>query len=647
MSRNRRFNKKQKAAKQKLRHKKLKRNISSVKYTKRINNARQYVLNLSNKTLTDTEICILAKGLKFIPSNKVNEKKIMSDFKQFERNMRLKYHFSIENSKEIKEHPFKGKSKFAVPAIGDNPIEQYLFHTKNELSEYKPNTHKHNITLQERNCIKKLKSDTSICIHKADKGSVTVVQNSTDYIAEGLRQLFDGVHYKEIEKVDIYSIVQKVHATAFNLFEKGEIDEKSYKFLTTIDGKLKLPFAYFLPKVHKLDQKTLDGYNNNTIHKEKVSIPGRPIISQCNGPLRKIGRFLDYFLLPIVQLQDTYLSDTGDFIRNIESTTVTNNEALLIAYDITSLYTNLEFTEIIDSVKNALIAHEKIEYEIIRPNTESLINILELILKNNEFTFNEKSFKQIIGVGMGLNCSPEISDIAIYEHIENILKKFPHKEKIKLHKRMRDDGFIIFDGTRKEIESLFKLANESHKLLKFTYEIEENSISFLDTEVYKGHRFENSSVLDIKCYSKKTEKYQYLHRTSNHPQKCFKSFLKGETTRFLRNSSDVIEYKTRLKLFVDRLSQRGYHKDKVWQIINKISFEERQLKLVKRIKNKNTYSKNIFVTTYHSKGERLQRILKKFWYIIKRNPEVSQIFNEPPMVAFRTAKNIGQMIIKH
>ena len=96
---------------------------------------------------------------------------------------------------------------------------------------------------------------------------------------------------------------------------------------------------------------------------------------------------------------------------------------------------------------------------------------------------------------------------------------------------MRDDGFIIFDGTKEEIETLFKIANDSHKLLKFTYEIEENAISFLDTEVYKGHRFQNSSVLDIKCFSKKTEKYQYLHRTSNHPHKCFKSFISQEKRR--------------------------------------------------------------------------------------------------------------------
>ena len=160
-----------------------------------------------------------------------------------------------------------------------------------------------------------------------------------------------------------------------------------------------------------------------------------------------------------------------------------------MTYDITSLYTNLKFTEIINSVNRALNAHADMIYEIKRPETESLIEILEIILTKNEFTFNKKCFRQIVGVSMGAVASPEICDIAIHEHIENILKSFQYRNKIIFHKRMRDDGFIIFKGTKNEIESLFRLANKSHDLLKFTYELDVNSISFLDTEVYKGERY--------------------------------------------------------------------------------------------------------------------------------------------------------------
>ena len=136
-----------------------------------------------------------------------------------------------------------------------------------------------------------------------------------------------------------------------------------------------------------------------------------------------------------------------------------------------------------------------------------------------------------------------------------------------------------------------------------------------------------------------------MHRRSNHPQNCFKSFIKGEGIRILRNTSCAKEYSERLNLFVEKLVKRGYNKEKVWRILNTIAFEDRQLKLRKRIRNPNSPNINMFITTYHPKAERLQRILTKFWYIIKRNPDLTHF--KTPCVTYKTSKNIGDMIINH
>lgn len=37
----------------------------------------------------------------------------------------------------------------------------------------------------------------------------------------------------------------------------------------------------------------------------ELSIPGRPIISQCGAPSGKVGRFLDYPQLPVIKTQAT------------------------------------------------------------------------------------------------------------------------------------------------------------------------------------------------------------------------------------------------------------------------------------------------------------------------------------------------------
>lgn len=645
MSRNRRFSKKAKIARNRKKHNAYKLQKCKMQIQTMAKNAKEYVINLSTRQINDTELCALAKGLKFVPTTKYIGRNVLRDFCKFERNMRLKYYFHKNGNVKTYNHPFKMKSKFEIPKFADNGVEKYLFYTKLYLSEYIPNQGK-NMSLDERKCLSTLRNDPSICIHKADKNNVTVIQNTSDYIEEGERQLNDGIHYEQIENVCIDETMKLIKNLTYEMKNKDEIDDVCLQFLLQEGKPVKIPKAYFLPKIHKLEQNKLKLCQNNEISKEKILVPGRPIIAQCSGPLENIGKFLDYFLLPIVRKQETYLSDTTDFIRKIESIRLENNP-ILISYDITSLYTNLKFPEIMNSVEKALNSNENIEYDIKRPGTESLMKILHILLTKNEFTFNGKSYKQIIGASMGAIASPEICDVAIYDHIKQIIEDFPFKNNIIFHQRMRDDGFIIFNGTSEQIVNLFEKANEMHDLLKFTFEIDTESMKFLDTEIYKGKRFEQDGILDIKCYNKKTEKFQYLHRNSCHPQKCFKSFVKGEGIRLLRNTSDKNEYKKRINLFVEKLTKRGYKKEQVWKILNNIHHNDRITKLKNKCKNKNKTYKNMFITTYHHNADMLQRILTKFWYFVHKDPTTKNMFKSRPCVAFKRGKNIKDILTVH
>ena len=46
-------------------------------------------------------------------------------------------------------------------------------------------------------------------------------------------------------------------------------------------------------------------------------------------------------------------------------------------------------------------------------------------------------------------------------------------------------------------------------ILKFTAEISDSEIAFLDTKVYKGERFNRDSTLDVQTHYKQTETFQY------------------------------------------------------------------------------------------------------------------------------------------
>ena len=99
---------------------------------------------------------------------------------------------------------------------------------------------------------------------------------------------------------------------------------------------------------------------------------------------------------------------------------------------------------------------------------------------------------------MGGASSAELADIRMFEILENILASFPHRDKIVFCARYRDDGFILYNGTFEEMHEFFRIANNSHRHLKFTYEISLEQITFLYTMVYKGDRFLSTGVLDLR-----------------------------------------------------------------------------------------------------------------------------------------------------
>ena len=53
-------------------------------------------------------------------------------------------------------------------------------------------------------------------------------------------------------------------------------------------------------------------------------------------------------------------------------------------------------------------------------------------------------------------------------------------------------------------------ANSHYVTIKYTAEISDSEIIFLDTKEYKGERFDRESTLNMQTHYKKTEIFQYI-----------------------------------------------------------------------------------------------------------------------------------------
>ena len=93
------------------------------------------VENLSKRKLSKSEISLLSKGLKFIPtSNTIDKAKLKIELEAFGRMLRLKWFFR-NDEKEFNPDKFKPKSTFN-PRNKDAAIEIYL-------SSLEGKTHEH------------------------------------------------------------------------------------------------------------------------------------------------------------------------------------------------------------------------------------------------------------------------------------------------------------------------------------------------------------------------------------------------------------------------------------------------------------------------------------------------------------------------
>lgn len=107
-----------------------------------------------------------------------------------------------------------------------------------------------------------------------------------------------------------------------------------------------------------------------------------------------------------MQKQSTYIKDKTSFINKIETLELPANVPL-ITYDVTIMYANIEFDELINAIYETYKCATKPQSDILYPDAEDLIVLLKFVLENNDFELNGKYYKQTIGCSIGAMPSPK------------------------------------------------------------------------------------------------------------------------------------------------------------------------------------------------------------------------------------------------
>ena len=470
-----------------------------------------------------------------------------------------------------------------------------------------------NLTREERSALERLRNDTSIVIKEADKGSAVVVWDRDDYIKEANSQLTDAEVYEETS-LDSKFLTDIIFKTLNKMKSKEEITDSNIKFLLPDDNRLAR--FYLLPKIHK----------------RLINVPGRPVVSHVGFHTEKISSFIDHHLQPLSKKVKSFIKDTNDFVCKLKNIKDLPNDALMVTIDVVGLYPSIPHEEGLLAMRRAL---EKRESKDV--STESLCELAEIVLKNNIFEFNEKTYRQLRGTAIGTKMAPPYAILFLAELEEAFLQTCEFKPKAWY--RYIDDIFMIWTHGEDKLKEFLEKLNNFHKTIKFTWEWSADSVNFLDVKVSL-----KNGVFSTDLYVKPTDTHQFLHPSSCHPFHCKKAIPFSQALRLNRICSDDSAFENRCEDLYDWLRERGYkHKIVEDQIKRACKFDRNDLLTKGKPPRKSVLSLNI---EYNPAFSKISKVLRELACILHGDEEHRKVFSDTPIVGFSNGKSLKNILVR-
>ena len=131
--------------------------------------------------------------------------------------------------------------------------------------------------------------------------------------------------------------------------------------------------------------------------------------------------------------------------------------------DVVGLYSNIPHDKELPAVRKRLKESGKKDV-----STDTLVELAELVLKNNIFNFNKRTLKQKRGTAIGTKFAPPYSILFMAELEEKILEIVDNK--LNLWWRYIDDIFFIWEHGEEKFRDFVQTLSEIHPTIKFTAE---------------------------------------------------------------------------------------------------------------------------------------------------------------------------------
>ena len=301
--------------------------------------------------------------------------------------------------------------------------------------------------------------------------------------------------------------------------------------------------------------------------------------------------------------------------------------------DVKALYPSIPRKEGLQACRLALENRKRKDL-----TTDALIGMIEMVLDNNVFKFQEENYIQTDGTAIGSKLGRNYACTYMGEWEKQLLRNSTQKPYTFL--RYVHDIFGIWTGSEQELQQFTQEANDIHENIKVTLTSSQKEIPFLDVLITKDQQNIRTSI-----YQKDTDRHMYVHKGSDHPVLTKKAIPYGLGIRAKRICSTEEAYSENRWRITQHLRNRGYKRSEITKSLSKVDILDRQ-KLLEHSKETRKSPKRVpLVLTYGAYLPDITRILRDRMPMMRRSPRMTQVFAEPPMAAYRRDANLQDILV--
>jgi len=419
------------------------------------------------------------------------------------------------------------------PAIQDEGDRTRLSILLNELTLIAQRTCRSpprtNLSRNEHTTLRTLRMKNLILI-PSDKGGEFCSLTQEQYHNAAINHL-SGSAYKKVRNIKATTVEKRINTVWKKICVEAELPKFVTQQYTATNSRH--PAFYCLPKTHKTEPLL------------KV----RPIVSCTRSPDRKVTWLLTKLLSFLISDVNSHLQSSFELIQKIQQ--FANHKSSKMKYpfslDVVSLYTSIPTQEAILTVKTRL-STQGFNYNGI--TVDHVSRLLETILSNRLFSYDNQLYEQCSGLAMGSPLSGLLSTL-VMDDLER--RTLTADLAIDLYYRYVDDIFIITTDST-QAHTIFNKFNSSHPTLKFELENPINhKLALLDFQVAF-----NTDTPTFEFYQKAAKKNVFVHQRSALPTTQKSCIIRNEWNRITSRCTEKTAKESAKKGFIDNLKARGY-----------------------------------------------------------------------------------------